>query len=100
MALHVVLQRQARDPRDDVSEKKEVDVAVDEALARRRRRDFIHRERDGGVVALPRMQIDVGSQSRHVGAEMTHGDRTFAVALERSEEARGGKEWGSTGKLQ
>jgi hypothetical protein len=57
------LQRESTDALHDVAEQEEVDVAVDDLLARFRHRDFVHGQRYRGVVSGPRLrQIHVGPQ--------------------------------------
>ena len=68
---------------DDVAQQEEIDVAVDEARARRRCRHFFDGEGDGGIRSRPRLrQIDVGAQTRHVRQQMADRDVSLAVALE------------------
>ncbi len=87
--LRVDVQRLAAQPRHDVAEHEEVDVAVDEPFARRRGRHLVPRQLDGGVVSGPRLaQIDVRTQARHVRKEMADGDLAFAVALESRKDTR------------
>ena len=84
----VLIERHAAHARDDVAEQEEVDVAVDESLARRRGRHFVARQLDRRVVALPRIaEIDVGPQARDVRQQMADGDGPLAVALEPGDEA-------------
>ena len=86
--LQVRIERLPGDARDDVAEQEEVDVAVDERLAGRRRRHFVFRQLDRGVVAGPRMQIDVGPQPRDVRQQVADRDAAFSVALESRDVAR------------
>ena len=56
----------------DVAEQKEVDVAVDEALAGTRRRHLVDGERDRRLVAHPQVgKIDVGPQPGDVRQQVT-----------------------------
>jgi hypothetical protein len=86
--LHILLQWHSGHARHDVTEEEEVDVAVDEALAGRRGRDFLDRQIDGGVVALPRVKIDVRPQSRNVRQEMANRDAALAIPIESRHQRR------------
>ena len=60
---------------NDVAEQEEVDVAVDEALAGRRRRHFFDGERDRGVLPGPGFaEIDVRPEAGHVRQEVADRD--------------------------
>ena len=86
--LHVLIERHAAHTRDDVAQQEEIDVAVDEPLAGRRRRHLLARQLDGRVVALPRVgEIDIGPQSRDMRQKVTDGDAVLAVPLEAGHEA-------------
>ena len=78
-----LIERYAAHAADDVAEQKEVDVAVDEALAGRRGRHFFDRERDRGVGTRSTVgEIEIGSQAGYVREEVADRDVRLAVSLE------------------
>ena len=68
----------------DVAEQKEVDVAVDEPLARRRRRHFARsRARIASSAPLnSTVELEIGPQARRVRQQMTDRDAALAVLAE------------------
>ena len=65
LLLRELVERLAAHAPNDVAEQEEVDVAVDEPLAGRRRRHFLDGERDRGVRPGPGVaEIEVGPEAR------------------------------------
>ena len=81
--LRVAIERLAADAAHDVAEQEEIDVAVDEPLAGRRRRHFVDARADRfvGAVKLD-LELEVGPQPGRVRQQMADGDAALAVAAE------------------
>jgi hypothetical protein len=87
--LRELIQAFAADPLDDFAEQEKVDVAVDEARAGRRGRNFLDRQLDGRVLAGPHVaEIDVRPQAGHMREQMADGDIGLAVPFETRDERR------------
>ena len=81
--LRVDVQRFPAGDADDFAEQEVVDVAIDEALARRRGQHLVPRELDGSVIALPRLaKIQVRSEARGMRHQVSDRDPALPVALE------------------
>ena len=89
LSRRVLIQPLAAHAPDDVAEEKEVDVAVDEALARRGVRHFFDRAPDGFVGAVEfNLELEVGPQSGRVRQQMPDLDARLAIAPELRDELR------------
>ncbi len=87
--LRVPIQPLAGDARDDVAEQKEIDVAVDVALARRRRQEDVARAADRLVRPGEfRLQRQIRRQSRGVREQLKNRDRGLPTRGERRNEFR------------
>ena len=75
-----LLERLLAHAADDLGKQEIVDVAVDEAAARRRGQHFFRREANRFVVAAPvEADIDVRSETGHVRQKIAHRDAVLAV---------------------
>ncbi len=89
LGLRVAVEPFTAHPAHDIAEQKEVDVAVDEAFARRRGRHLLGRPANGflGAVKLD-LELEIGPQPRCVRQQLANGDGALAVAPELGDELR------------
>ena len=89
--LRVAIEALAADAAHDVAEQEEIDVAVDEPLARLRRGRQIARAANRLVGAAEfDFERQIGRQSRRMRQQMEYGDRLLAVRAELGDELRDG----------